>query len=259
MRLLPRKPVVVKGTTIGGEVPLICLPIVARDEQTLLSQARKNLVLNPDLIEWRADFFDGITDLDRLRESLGNLNRTIGKTPLIFTCRSSTEGGARSIDPDFRLGVLEAAAKSRVPDLIDFELSSGETAVRQVTRVARDCGVATILSFHDFEATPAVELIKEKLAQAQSAGGDIAKVAVTPRDYGDVLNLFRANLEARETGVDIPIIAMAMGKIGAITRLAGFLFGSDVTFAVGEQASAPGQIPVDRLRKVLAVLRETVL
>ena len=253
MRLLPRKPVVVKGTIIGGETPLVCLPIVAQDERTLLSQARNNVAQNPDLIEWRADFFDGVADLGRLKQGLGTLGQTLGDIPLIFTCRSSAEGGARPIDSEIRLGIIETATKSGVPDLIDFELSSGETAVGQVIQVAGDCGKATILSFHDFEGTPSVELIKEKLARAQRTGGDIAKVAVMPRDYGDVLDLFRANLEAREAGVDVPIIAMAMGKIGVVTRLAGYLFGSDVTFAVGEEASAPGQIPIAQLRKGLEV------
>ena len=39
-----------------------------------------------------------------------------------------------------------------------------------------------------------------------------------------------------------------------MSRLAGGLFGSDITFAIGMQASAPGQIPIAELREGMALL-----
>jgi len=47
---------------------------------------------------------------------------------------------------------------------------------------------------------------------------------------------------------------MSMGPEGAVTRLAGGLFGSDITFAVGLQESAPGQIPIKELKRGMAPL-----
>jgi 3-dehydroquinate dehydratase-1 len=47
---------------------------------------------------------------------------------------------------------------------------------------------------------------------------------------------------------------MSMGPEGAVSRLAGGLFGSDITFAIGLQASAPGQIPIKELRLAMDVL-----
>jgi 3-dehydroquinate dehydratase I len=47
-----------------------------------------------------------------------------------------------------------------------------------------------------------------------------------------------------------------MGGAGAVTRLAGGLFGSALSFAVGEQASAPGQWPIEELETALALLRK---
>jgi 3-dehydroquinate dehydratase I len=49
-------------------------------------------------------------------------------------------------------------------------------------------------------------------------------------------------------------VTMAMGALGGISRIAGGLFGSDITFAMGEDASAPGQIPIDRLRQAMEVV-----
>jgi 3-dehydroquinate dehydratase-1 len=48
---------------------------------------------------------------------------------------------------------------------------------------------------------------------------------------------------------------MAMGSLGKITRLSGELFGSVLTFGSVGTSSAPGQISVARLRKILAELQ----
>ncbi len=68
-----------------------------------------------------------------------------------------------------------------------------------------------------------------------------------------MLVLLQATEEARQE-VEIPLITMSMGALGAITRLAGGLFGSAVTFAVGRQSSAPGQIPIEDVQTVLSVI-----
>jgi 3-dehydroquinate dehydratase-1 len=69
-----------------------------------------------------------------------------------------------------------------------------------------------------------------------------------------VLTLLGATLKARTGAVNVPIITMSMGAEGEITRVAGGLFGSDLTFAVGKEASAPGQIPIKDLRQAMSVL-----
>jgi 3-dehydroquinate dehydratase-1 len=50
---------------------------------------------------------------------------------------------------------------------------------------------------------------------------------------------------------------MAMGPLGAVTRAAGWLFGSALTFAVGASSSAPGQMPIEDVRAVIAALRRS--
>jgi 3-dehydroquinate dehydratase-1 len=45
-----------------------------------------------------------------------------------------------------------------------------------------------------------------------------------------------------------------MGPLGAVTRVAGGLFGSDLAFAVGTRPSAPGQIPLEELRRIEGIL-----
>ena len=75
-----------------------------------------------------------------------------------------------------------------------------------------------------------------------------------PRSEEDVLSLLSATLSIRREYPDVPLITMSMGELGAVSRITGGLFGSDLTFAVGSNASAPGQIPVSDLRRCLAVV-----
>lgn len=49
---------------------------------------------------------------------------------------------------------------------------------------------------------------------------------------------------------------MSMGKLGRLSRMMGEYFGSCMTFATAKDASAPGQVPLDDLKKVLEVLHD---
>ena len=47
---------------------------------------------------------------------------------------------------------------------------------------------------------------------------------------------------------------MSMGPLGAVTRMVGGVFGSSLSFAIGEGASAPGQMPIADLVSVFGAL-----
>ncbi len=259
MLLTARRSVEIKGVTIGGGNNLICVPIVARDERELSGQAGGIAAERPDMVEWRADFFEGVENPARLKRALDILEQAAGSIPIVFTCRARAEGGVREIGLKDRLDIIDTALSTGVPDIIDFELSSGSGAVRRVVGSVRESKRQTVLSFHDFHKTPPGDFIMDKLYSAQQAGGDMAKVAVMPQSADDVLTLLKSSLDARRGPVEIPIAAVAMGKIGVVTRMAGWLFGSDITFASGGQSSAPGQIPIGRLRLGIGILRESLL
>jgi 3-dehydroquinate dehydratase-1 len=241
----------VKGRTIGGRAPLVCLPLVAADRVSLLEQAEDLLPLDPDLLEWRVD---GFTDIDASLEALNDLTKTIDPVPLIYTCRIDLEGGMSTLARDKRLTVIESAIDTGLVDIVDIELCNDAVFIETILAKAAAKGTKVILSFHDFDRTPEESAILERLQRAQEMGADIAKVAVMPKNYQDVLVLLGATLKARSGLLEIPIVTMSMGAEGVVTRLAGGLFGADITFAIGKNASAPGQIPIGKLRQAMAVL-----
>ena len=239
---------------VGGPDLLVCLPLLAETEAELLEQADALLALAPDLLEWRVDGYGAAADTAACLSALAALRERIGEVPLIFTCRSEKEGGLKRIGEKGRLPLISAAIASGLVDMVDFELCNPPSAVAGVVAEAAAHGIPVILSYHDFEGTPDAGFIRDKLSQAEAAGAGIAKVAVMPRNMSDVLTLLAATLEARTKAVKIPIVTMAMGDEGAVTRLAGGLFGSDITFAAGKVSTAPGQIPAERLRQAMAAL-----
>ena len=129
--------------------------------------------------------------------------------------------------------------------------------MRQVRELSRANRVQLVLSFHDFAGTSGVDFLSQRYAQAQALGADVAKVAVMPQAMDDVLTLLAATLHASRK-LDIPLIGMSMGGPGAITRLCGWAFGSALTFAVGQSASAPGQLPIGDLETGLALPRKAI-
>jgi 3-dehydroquinate dehydratase-1 len=172
---------------------------------------------------------------------------------VLFTNRRSAEGGAGAQEEERRVSILEAAADTGVPALVDVELATSPALAGRVTAAARRGGVAVIRSWHDFSSTPSPAALAGTLRVMQEAGADVAKVAVTPQTPEDVLTLLAAGVEARRTFLAIPAILMSMGPLGGVSRFAGY-FGSDLTFAVGVQASAPGQMDLDLTRRGLAAL-----
>jgi len=254
VRIQSKTQVSVGNTVIGGPDPLICIPLVAADKQELLDQAGLLLPLSPDLVEWRVDGYQGVEDTEKCLAALDALRLALGEVPLIFTCRIQAEGGLQPMAPKTRLALIEAAIRSGGVDIVDVELMNDDGYIDAVRRAAGENDVKMILSHHDFKKTPDQDGIVDKLIQAQTSGADIAKVAVMPTGYADVLRLLQATLKARTEAVTIPMITIAMAREGVISRIAGGLFGSDITFAVGPSASAPGQIPIGDLRQAMSPL-----
>jgi 3-dehydroquinate dehydratase-1 len=246
--------VAVRKKIIGGPAPLICIPLVAEEKNDLLDQAAALQPLQPDLVEWRIDNYQGVEDTADCLAVLDALRVAIGDTPLIFTCRIEAEGGMQPISRQTRRALVQAAIRSGGVDIVDVELINDESFIADIRRTAGRHGVKLILSYHDFNKTPEEEFIFDTLKRAQALGADIAKVAVMPARFQDVLTLLKATLKARTEAVDIPMVTMSMAREGVVTRMAGGLFGSDITFALGQASTAPGQIPIGDLRQAMALL-----
>ncbi len=249
----------VRGRRLGGETPLVCSPLVGRTRTRVLAEAAIVAAKKPDVIEWRVDYFGGIGDTMEVLGAGAALRAEVGDTPIIFTRRSTKEGGEPiAIDDEGVVRLYDAVAAADLVDFLDFEMSNDAEHVRRVVAGAHAHQTRVILSYHNFGYTPGREFLVQRFLEAERLGGDVAKVAVMPRDRDDVLALLAATSEA-EAKARIPLISMSMGPLGAVTRMIGGVFGSALGFAVGEGSSAPGQMPIADLKAVHEVIRRARL
>jgi 3-dehydroquinate dehydratase I len=252
MRPCVQPPLLIRNTEFGGPKPLFCIPLVAKNSEQLVAQAQVAHSLQPDVVEWRADWYDGINPQNVLQAA--DSMRAVLDQPIIFTLRLHSEGGAKPLPQDFRLQVIESASRSGLIDIVDLELSNGTQVLKPQVQAAHERGTRVILSFHDFEHTPPSDVLLERISTMVAQGADIAKIACMPNEPADVLRLLEVTLSARQAFPSVPLCTMSMGRLGSITRVAGFLYGCDMSFAVGQEASAPGQIPMADARAMAEAL-----
>lgn len=252
------KPVVVRGVSIGEGIPKICVPIVGVTKEDIVREAESFASIPVDVVEWRVDWFEHVFDTEKVKETLAELRAALKDTPLLFTFRTSKEGGEKAIEPEAYAALNKAVAKTRNADLIDVEVFTGDEIVKDIIAAAHEYGVKVVASNHDFDKTPDKDDIVGRLCKMQELGADIPKIAVMPQSKADVLTLLAATEEMYREHADRPIITMSMAGTGVISRLCGEVFGSALTFGAAKKASAPGQMGVEDLAQVLALLHKSL-
>lgn len=255
MRLESKIKVEVRGKVFGGETGLACIPMVPATKEALLDEVQQVVALEPDIIEWRVDYFDKVADAEYVKETLTEMGPMLNNIPIIFTFRHVCEGGAKEYPQDVRLATIKAALETGYADIIDIEACNEVEFIDAVKEATHAAGSKLILSAHNFQETPSEEEIYETLKREAALGADLPKLAVMPKDFNDVLTLMRATYRARTEAVDLPLITMSMGETGKISRIIGDMYGSDMSFVVGKKASAPGQVPVAVVRQLWELLK----
>ena len=90
-------PVVVRNVAIGEGIPKICVPIVGKTREEILEAAKNILPIGADVVEWRVDWYEDIFDFEKVEETAKQLREVLGEMPILFTFRTSKEGGEKAI------------------------------------------------------------------------------------------------------------------------------------------------------------------
>ena len=242
----------VRGINIGVGKPKVFLPIVGKNEKEIIQQFQSFQGLPYDVIELRIDFYQEIRNSSSLKSVLQKL-RSMTDLPILLTYRSSREGGQMQLSDEEYQTFVKQACESQCIDLIDIELMSGNTLVFQLVEIAHQNDIKVVMSNHDFDKTPCFSDMMNRLEQMEILGADICKLAVMPITYKDVITLLNMTLEMSHK-LERPIVTMAMGKIGVISRITGELTGSSMTFASAGKISAPGQMNVIDMQVLLEAI-----
>ncbi|CAM3955569.1 MULTISPECIES: type I 3-dehydroquinate dehydratase [Helcobacillus] len=258
-------------------------PTAAAAAAAAADQASAAVAAGADVIEWRVDALgEAALDPAVRAEAADAISRALaahadpaaqagaashpGRTlqarrvPLLAAVRTVAEGDGIALGDDAYADLLlDLAARSGI-DAIDVEAARLDPASARdlVTGIAQT-GAAVIGSSHDFRRTPSAPEIHALLDALHAAGCRTLKIAVMPTSRADVLTLMQA-VESYQSAQPAPsrkpVIAMSMGPLGAVTRIAPQAFASAATFAAVGRASAPGQIPIDQVRAALPLSGE---
>lgn len=237
--------------TLSNNQARVCVPVMGKTTEEVLQQLKSVVEMEPDIIEWRGDFFETDNNEGYLNvlKQMKDVNENI---PVIFTIRTDSEGGNKKIGwneyCDLCLFIAEKGKEFNV-EFVDVEVFKDDKA-NELINSLHEKGMNVIGSNHHFDKTPDKEEMVKILSTIEKSGADVCKLAVMPRDKKDVEVLIEASKETDEK-IKAPIITMSMGELGAVTRVIPKITKISVTFAAGVSASAPGQPSIKVVRKLL--------
>ena len=196
----------------------------------------------PDLFELRLDHLRGM--IDQLERKMSILS-----SPVIITARDPREGGANNLSQkerhDLLLRFLPRAK------YVDVELRSAR-AFKSLLAHARKQNVRRILSLHDFKSTPSARILRAKASLAKMHGADIFKIATrtdTPAQLTRLIDF------VTDKGVDFPVSAMGIGKLGALSRVILAQLGSVLIYTSMGRPNVEGQLSIRQSPSALSALK----
>ncbi len=174
-----------------------------------------------------------------LVEGIYRLNK-----PLIITIRPTWEGGAFKGSDEERVRLFKDLVS--MADYIDVELRAPN--VDELAALTEGTDALSIISYHDFEKMPTKKEMMDIVVKCHEKG-DIAKLAAMPSNRRDVLRLFEVTLKSKR-----PVCTIAMGEVGAHSRIVAPVYGSQLTYGYVRKPVAPGQMRVDKILEGLRLL-----
>ena len=208
--------------------------------------------------------------VEDIKELFGNATK-----PLVATCRFSADNAWERLKVAIEAGAMFA-------DLELFEDEGDKEAglvEKEFTELCRKNGTRIIRSYHNFEGTPGLAILKEKVRQCFEAGADIAKIATTAKNFKDSCTIDSlydwfndeyapevANLDSmpgscskhivpgKSSGIfKAELIAFAMGELGRVSRVDCLMNGAPFTYASlnADECTAPGQLSVEEMNVLL--------
>lgn len=250
------KPAKLKKLYLGLGLPKICVPISERSASEVIAFAGQILSTSADLVEWRLDYFDDVNDSEKIRETAEKLQQILGDLPLVISLRDKSEGGHAHIDDLTYQQLTSQLISNHLTDAVELNWSRPVSIRQQLHNLATVNNVPVLESYYNMKETPSLVDLKDVLGQMANEQVDFIKLAVQPNQHRDILKLMEATLTASET-IDQPLVSVALGPMGTITRLSGRSFNSAATFADLKRSSLPGHLSVEETRQFLTALDET--
>lgn len=220
----------------------VCVSVIPETVTETLELVEKAENRGADFIEIRLDTF-------REYRALSNIP-ACSKLPMIATNKSVKHHGKfLGSETERKQTLLNAAEKGF--EYVDLDLSTSE--LESIIDDVHSRGVKSIISFHDFNATPSLQKMEGILKKEIASGADVCKIIATAKSVEDNLTVLNFVSKASKTA---KTVCFCMGELGKTSRLLSPFFGGFFTFASLERGkeTAAGQLTVQEMRVVYETL-----
>lgn len=233
------------------------VPITAETVATAKTQSEAIIDSPANIAEWRLDYLSSETSNQTIYRAVQAIKmnlKSVNKA-LLMTVRTKAQGGFFPNDPEAYLKQYQFILKQELADAIDVEFSTDLQIRKQILKASGLLQVPVVLSYHNFAETPSLDALKEQVQQMAELDVAILKIAVMPNSATDILTIFQL-ADWAKINLPQPLAIMGMGQLGRITRVSGNIFPSAFTFATLDEASAPGQMPLDMVQAQLNLFND---
>lgn len=194
-------------------------------------------------IDWVEARFDQLAESAWARAAVASRTLCDTGTPVLATIRWSAEGGAYPADDDARAERYVALLSD--VHAIDVELASRHAEA--LVRAAHARGRLTVLSSHDFVATPDADTLHARIDRGLALGADVVKIAAMTKSPADYPRMVAA-LERAPSG---RVALLGMGPYGVALRAFLPAAGSALAYGYLDAPAAPGQLSAAELGELL--------
>ena len=223
-------------------LPRICIALGLPDVPSLLDHARREVAAGESFLEFRLDFLDKPRDGARaIRAFMDDFPDTV----VMATCRRHQNHGRFNGSIEEALAILDLAVQNGA-SAVDVEIETAEVAGDRLTQLRSRAAV--IVSYHNFEATPVLDSIVNRVLRVSA---DVYKIVTTARKPSDNVRVLAAAKALTRQKVTV----LAMGELGFPTRVLSPVFGGAYTYAAPMYAegTAAGQVSARLLRNLYRV------
>ncbi len=223
-------------------LPRICIALGFPDLDRLLEHARREAEAGESFLEFRLDYLE---HPEKGAEAIQGFLEEHPDCIVLATCRRHQNHGKFNGSIEDELRVLDAAITAGA-QAVDVEIESAESASAKLSLFRGRARL--IISYHNYEATPALDTLVNRMTRIPADGYKIVTTARKPSDFGRVLTLAKAHAR-------IPMVVLAMGELGFPSRVLSAAFGGMYTYAAptATQGTAAGQVCARQLRHVYRV------
>lgn len=197
-----------------------------------------------DILELRIDAIPQC-DVESVAQMASTLKQLDGDFQLLVTYRTDSQGGVGTLDEaDYQKLLIDLSSITEI-DWLDVEWTPAVNRIDMCRKMIAQGGMI-VASYHNFDETPSVGVLKKTYFHLSQMGASHLKIAVMPQSRQDVLVLLQAVSEASEALTQW-VTGISMSQLGLISRTAQAAFGGCLTFGALDEAVAPGQVPVKQL------------